>query len=223
MKFTFSFLAILFFAIFQSQKLQYFVIPKGYEKILETRGDLDNDKIEEYVYVFKTNKKITSNFQNGFTREFFILKKINNQLKVWKKNNSILFADNTGFYAEYNSLPEIKIEKGVLKITQSYNTNSKHLQTYTDIFRFQKNDFYLIGSINKFDDTCEFNILQEINFSTNNVIVDEQYYPCFDGEKKPAKNFHKEFKYNFKPIKMDSFKVGNSSFKIPKTDKYFNF
>ncbi|WP_333851479.1 hypothetical protein [Epilithonimonas sp.] len=194
-----------------------FVIPKGYEKIIEVKGDLDKDGKDETVIVFNTNKKITSDFQNGFKREFFILKSINGKLKIWHKNTSVLLASETGFYPEYNSNPEFIIKNGTLKIIQSFNTNSRHTQIYENIFRFQNNDFYLIGSKNEFNDTCEFNTSDDINFSTKKVIVTREYlYDCFEeNPKKQNEYFDKEFIFPFKSIpKMNTFTPGEKSYKI---------
>ena len=218
MKNFLSFLALILFSILQSQELKDFTIPKRYEKILETKGDLDKDGKDETVIVFNSDKKIKSDFQNGFKREFFILKNINGKLKIWHKNTSVLLASETGFYPEYNPKPEFIIKNGTLKIIQNFNTNSRHTQTYENIFRFQNNDFYLIGSKNEFNDTCEFNTSDEINFSTKKVIVAREYtYDCFE-ENPEYKNesFDKEFTFPFKSIpKMNTFTPGEKSYKIP--------
>ncbi|MBO6201853.1 MAG: hypothetical protein J6N74_09575 [Chryseobacterium sp.] len=57
MKKIFSFLVLFLFTMSQSQELKDFIIPKGYEKILETKGDLDKDGKDETVMVFNTDKK----------------------------------------------------------------------------------------------------------------------------------------------------------------------
>jgi len=224
MKKILIFFLLLFFTNLFSQDLKDFVVPKGYKKIVEIKGDLDKDGIDEYVFVFNTTKEIKSDFENGYKREFFILKKINKKFKIWQHNNSILFADKTGFSPEYNSLPEFKIKNGILEITQIFDTNSRHTQTYKDKFRFQNNDFYLIGSEHHFDDTCSFNFSEEINFSTGKIIVNQTFQKCFDDENEPVeKDFNQVFFHNFKPIKMNNFKVGDNLIKIPKTKQYFHF
>lgn len=218
MKNIFVFFTVLLFTISQAQELKNFIIPKGYTKIVETKGDLDKDGKDEIVMVFTTNKKITSDFQNGFKREFFILKNSNGKLKIWHKNTSVLLANETGFYPEYNPKPEFIIKNGTLRIIQNFNTNSRHTQTYENIFRFQNNDFYLIGSKNEFNDTCEFNTSDEINFSTKKVIVSREYlYDCFEeNPEKQNEYLNKEFTFPFKSIpKMNTFTPGEKSYKIP--------
>ncbi|MGE6396822.1 hypothetical protein [Chryseobacterium scophthalmum] len=223
MKKNCSFFTLLLFTIFSSQELKNFVIPKGYTKIVETKGDLDKDGKDETVIVFNSDKMNNEDFNRGFQREIFILKNNNGQLKIWKKNSTVILGSKTGFAPGYNTLPEVIIKNGAIIISQSYNTNSRHTYTYKHTYRFQNNDFYLIGSVVKFDDTCQFNRLSEVNFSTSKVIVDDQYYPCFEDDKEPPeKDFHKEFKYKWKTlIKMDNFTPGETVIQIPNSKQYF--
>jgi len=222
MKNLFSFFAIFLFTIFQAQELKDFVLTKGYEKILEARGDLDKDGKDETVIVFNTNIKTNS---EGFERKLYILKNINGKLKIWKENSSIILPKEIGFSPESNPLPEITLKRGALNITQSFSTNSRHTVTYKHTYRFQDGDFYLIGSLQNVDDTCEFNMYDEINFSTGKAIIDQKYYPCFPEDKTaPAEDFHKEFNYKLKKlIKMNNFKPGENSIKIPNSDKHLQY
>ncbi|MCY0978669.1 hypothetical protein PGH12_10720 [Chryseobacterium wangxinyae] len=222
MKNVLSLITIFLFTIFYSQELKNFIIPKGYEKILEVKGDLDKDGKEENVVVFNTNIQTKS---EGVERKFYILKKIGGILKIWKENSTIILPKEIGFSPESNPLPEITIKKGILIITQSFSTNSRHTQTYKHTYRYQNGDFYLIGSLQNFDDTCEFNMYDEINFSTGKAIVDQKYYPCFPEDKTaPAEDFHKEFNYKLKKlIKMNNFKPGENSIRIPNSDKHLQY
>lgn len=223
MKKLISFLIILSISILNAQELENFIIPKGYTKIVETKGDLDKDGKDETVIVYNSDKMNNEDFNRGFQRQIFILKNNKGKLKIWKKNSTAILGSKTGFAPEYNTLPEVIIKNGAIIISQSYNTNSRHTYTYKHTYRFQNDDFYLIGSIVKFDDTCQFNRFSEINFSTGKVIVDNQYYPCFEDDKEPLeKDFHKEFKYKWKtPIKMDNFTPGETVIKISNSDQYF--
>ncbi len=219
-----SLYVVFLFGFLHTQELKDFAIPKNYKKLLQVKGDLDKDGKPETLILFNTDKKITSDFNNGYIRELFILKNLNSGLKIWKKSSTVIFASTTSFYPENNLLPTIKITNNCIVITQQFNTNSRHTMSYKHTYRFQENDFYLIGSVKNFDDTCEFNIFNDVNFSTGKVVVDEQYYPCFDGEKAQEKDFHKEFIYKFKKsVKMDNFRPGENSIKIPDSDQYFNY
>lgn len=227
MKKLLAFLIVFLFASFESRDIKDFVVPKGYKKILEAKGDLDKNGTDEKIIVFNSTKKVKSFYdRESPQRELFILKNINGKLKIWKKNSTIILPQEIGFSPESNPLPEITIKKGTLIVTQSFSTNSRHTMTYKHTYRFQNGDFYLIGSLQNFDDTCEFNMYDEINFSTGKAVKDERYYPCFPEENKtaPAEDFHKEFNYKLKKlIKMNNFKPGENSIKIRNSDKYLQY
>ncbi len=221
MKNFLSFLALIFLSILQSQELKDFTIPKGYEKILETKGDLDKDGKDEIVIVFNTDIKSKS---EGLERKFFILKNIDGKLKIWKENSNLVFDSKTGFYPADNEL-KISIKNNCLNISQMYFTNSRHTDTSKYTFRFQNGDFYLIGASIQFDDTCEYNFKNEVNFSTGKVIIDEQFSDCDDGsDRKIPENYYKEFTHRFpKLIKMNDFKIGENEIKIPNSKKSFSY
>jgi hypothetical protein len=197
-------------------------LPKSYQKVFETKGDLDKDGIEEIVYVYNTDKKIEN---LGFERELYICKIIDGKIKLWTNNKSILWKSNDfGFYSENRFKMSIEIANNTLILTQTFNSNSRHSQTYKNIFRFQNNDWFLIGSNCTYDDNCEFNFEYDINFSIKKVIVSEEYHNCEDDEKIPPKSYYKNFTYNFKEIpKMEGFISGKNQIKIPKTKKYFYY
>lgn len=218
-----SFVALIFFTVLNSQELKNFVIPKGYEKILETKGDLDKDGKDEVVMVFNSDK-IINKISEGLERKLYILKNINGKLKIWQENSNLLFDSKEGFYPSDNEL-KLSIKNNCLVILQSYFSNSRHTVTSKNTFRFQNGDFYLIGTLVKFDDTCEFNFFDEVNFSTGKVIVSEEYSDCDSGyEREVPKNYYKEFTYKLpKLIKMNDYKMGKNEIKIPNSKKSFNF
>lgn len=220
MKKNLLFFSILLFTIFQSQELKDFAVPKGYEKTLEVKGDLDKDGKEETVIVFNTEIKTKS---EGFERRFYILKNIGGNLKIWKENSSVIIDSKYGFYPTDNKL-EVNIKNNCLIISQLFFTNSRHSDTSKYTFRFQNGDFYLIGAVYQLDDTCDYNFTNEVNFSTGKAIIDEQYSSCDDGKTEIPKDYHKEFIHKFTPLKkMNGFRVGENKFKIPNSNKYFYY
>lgn len=224
MKFFFSFLLIACASGYYAQNLKDFSVPEGYKKITEAKGDLDRDGKYETVIIFNTDKNTPLNDRDDFARSLFILKNINGKQKVWKENKTFLFSSGTGFYPEENTPPEISIKNNSFSVTQVFNTNSRHTQTYTHTFRFQNGDFYLIGSHDRFEDTCDFNYLNEINFSTGKVIIDEEHSSCDNEERVIPKDIHKEFIHPFKTlIKMDNFRIGENKLKIPDSDKEIHY
>lgn len=216
MKQLFSLATSLLLVVLHAQSLKDFKVPKGYQKISQAKGDLDKDGKDETVIIFNTDKKVKKNDREDFPRTLYILKTIDGTLKIWKENNTLLFSSGMGFYPEDNAPPEISIKNNSLSITQIFNTNSRHTQTYKHTFRFQNGDFYLIGSYDRFEDTCDFDYLNEINFSTGKVIVDEEHASCDEDERVVPEDIHKEFTHPFKAlIKMNNFRIGENKFKMP--------
>ncbi|SHG66219.1 hypothetical protein [Chryseobacterium vrystaatense] len=216
MKQLFSLATSLLLVVLHAQSLKDFKVPKGYQKISQAKGDLDKDGKDETVIIFNTDKMVKKNDREDFPRTLYILKTIDGTLKIWKENNTFLFSSGMGFYPEDNAPPEISIKNNSLSITQIFNTNSRHTQTYKHTFRFQNGDFYLIGSYDRFEDTCDFDYLNEINFSTGKVIVDEEHASCDEDERVIPEDIHKEFTHPFKAlIKMNNFRIGENKFKIP--------
>ncbi|MCJ7933616.1 MAG: hypothetical protein MUW56_08250 [Chryseobacterium sp.] len=227
MKSLFSFVTSLLITLSYAQNLKHFTIPEGYTKIAESKGDLDKDGKDEVVIILDTDKKASENKSfskdNDYNRVLYILKNDTGQLKIWKENTSLLFSSGTGFYSEDSSPPEISIKNNALTITQVFNTNSRHTQLYKHTFRFQNGNFYLMGSHDHFEDTCDFSFLNEINFSTGKVIIDKEYSSCDEDAKIPERS-HKEFIHTFKPlIKMNDFKIGAHTFRIPCSNEDFIF
>ncbi|WP_374460662.1 hypothetical protein [Chryseobacterium taeanense] len=222
----FSFLFVLSVSNLYAQNLKNFSIPKGYNKIAEAKGDLDKDGKEETILVFDTNIKASDgrNLEGtaDYKRVFYILRNENGTLTVWKENSTVLFSSGTGFYPSDNTL-ELSIKNNSLHIGQTFFTNSRHTQKYKHTFRFQNGDFYLIGSHDHFEDTCDFSFTNEINFSTGKVIVDKEYSSCDENAKIPT-NSHKEFIHKFPAlIKMNDFFIGDHKFKIPGLKEDFVF
>jgi hypothetical protein len=222
----FLFLAFLSVTSLPAQNLKNFSVPKSYTQIAEAKGDLDKDGKDETILIFNTNIKASDkqNLEgtNDYKRVFYILKKGNSGLKVWNENSTLLFSSGFGFYPSDNTL-EINIKNNCLIIEQQFFTNSRHNQQYKHTFRFQNGDFYLIGSHDHFEDTCEFSFTNEINFSTGQVIVDREYSSCDDGTKVPE-NSHKEFSHKFPAlIKMNDFFIGDHKFKVPGSKEDFVF
>lgn len=226
MKTFFSFLIVLSVINLSAQNLKIFSVPKGYTRIAEAKGDLDKDGKDEVVLVFDTNIKASDNHNlegaTDYKRVFYILKNEDGRLKIWKENSTILFSSGTGFYPSDNTL-EVSIKNNSLHIGQSFFTNSRHTQQYKHTFRFQNGDFYLIGSLDHFEDTCDFSFTNEINFSTGKVIIDREYSSCDDDAKIPQ-DFHEDFTHKLQNlIKMDDFKIGEHKFRLPGLKEDFVF
>jgi hypothetical protein len=211
---------ILFFTSkTHSQKLEDFLIPSNYKKIADAKGDLDKDGIDEFVFAYETNK---IDEDSSFSRELYICKKVNSKIKIWKKNATVLWkTKDFGMFAE-NQNVGLKISNNTLIISQTSYESSRGYQSYKDVFRFQNNDWFLIGSTCVSQYNCLFEDKFDINFSKRKVNVIKHYEICEDGvgmrdySVPPQKDEILSFKYPFKTIpRMDGFTPGKNVLLIP--------
>lgn len=183
-------------------------IPKNYIEIHEVKGDLDKDGIPEIVKIYNNTSK--GNSENGFKRVLRIYKKENNQLKLIKENSTILKdSKDCGYCSFLSDKPEpilkIEIKKNTLRITQQTFNNSRRTEESRLIFRYQNNNWFLIGSTYKHYDTCDFDFTYDINFSINKMIISKEYPGCEDDIEETPSTV-KSYKYTFPKTTMDSYK-----------------
>lgn len=213
---------ILLFGNCYSQDLKNLVIPSMYTKVAQAEGDLDKDGINEIVFAYETNSVDKDSF---FTKELYICKVIDKQLKLWKKNTTVLFSRRDSFEREIDNTPNLKIANSTLIIEQTFHGSTRSDDFYKNVFRFQNNDWYLIGATTITQYNCLYEDIYDVNFSTGEAIVKWKNQCCSDindcDENKPDKKT--SFKYNFRKILMDKFKPGETEVSIPKSKKVFRY
>ena len=166
-------------------------IPKGFEKIAEKTGDLDKDGIAEKVIVYNT----PDSGDGGIVRELQILKQSGNIWTVWQKSKAaILKSQEGGMMGE--PFQEIEIEKGIMIITFAGGSSWKW--SHADKYRFQENEFRLIGYSSSFGKPCEYWGDFDFNLLTGKIIYKKEYEKCEDErdqkkvEKTEAETFFKK-------------------------------
>ncbi len=168
MKFFLLFLSIFFTSLVVSQnnfstveegkRIQDF-IPKGWEKITECKGDLNNDKADDIAFIIeeKDKKKFILNQQglgqdtlNINPRKLIIIFKNGSAYKLADVNNTFIPLSNdieNSCLMDPLADGEIKIEKGKFKISLNYwySCGSWYTTIKTFTFKFRDNHFFLIG------------------------------------------------------------------------------
>ena len=218
------YLALLFILIsfkITAQTLPDFAPPAGRTQVFETRGDLDKDGVDEVIMAFNTNKKTD---RTGYLRELYICKTVNGTLKLWKKNTSVLWnSEDCGFCTDNGIDLSIVIKNNTIIIQQTFWHNTRHTSKYKNIYRFQNNDWFVIGSTYKDSYNCGYQHIYDINFSTKQVNVNFDNEDCED-EAPEYKPTRRAFKYPFKSApKMDGFTPGKIEIKIPNSDQFFYY
>lgn len=198
------FLLLVCSALLNAQRFQ---LPKNCTIVKTIKGDLDKDGIDETVLVCNINQ--TSDLKESFGRKLFILKQNGKDLILWKENSTILRdTKDCGFCSNDGETPltNIEIKNNTLTIVQETYNNSRRTERNKLIFRYQNNDWFLIGSTYRYWDTCDFDHRCDINFSTNQVIITDIEGDCDDVEYKKKGTSFKKFDHRFKKITLDSYK-----------------
>ncbi|SHG38519.1 hypothetical protein [Pedobacter caeni] len=217
------FICLLFFCVKgHAQELKDFHPPAGFKEVLKTEGDLDKDGINEIVYIYNTTRK---SGEDGFYRVLYICKRENGKIRLWKENHSVVW-EYERYGRIFEEIPDLNmnIKNNTLIIEQVFNSNSRHSHKYKSILRYQKGDWYLIGSTYNDYDTCAFDFEYDINFSTSKVSVAYTYGDCDDGSPAPPKDEYLSFSYPFKKLlKMDEYNPGRNEHKIPGKTRSFYY
>jgi hypothetical protein len=192
--------------------------PKSFKNIKEVKGDLDGDKEDELVVVYDTQKQD----ELGTQREIHVFKKEADKWNLLHKTQGPVLASKAGGMMG-DPFDNISIENGAIVINHFGGAREKW--GYTHRYRFQKDNWFLIGATIIYSIVCEESSSYDYNLSTGKVIVTQTREAC-DSEGNPkgkpkvtASEFNIKQK---KEISMDGFVPGNSEAKLTK-DKNFYF
>jgi hypothetical protein len=158
MKFVFLYMSLLAAVISQAQpkvlsqlpkagKAVIDFIPAGYDTIGTASGDLNKDKKNDYVLVLKSSKEETFDPSKDEVdsippRVLLILfKNDNGYTLAGKTDKLVLCKDCGGVFGD--PFAGVQIVNGILVV--DHYGGSAWRWSYTHKFRYQKNDFYLIG------------------------------------------------------------------------------
>ncbi|NOU62292.1 hypothetical protein [Marinifilum caeruleilacunae] len=160
---------IILLAITQVCKGQDIPVPSNYEIIDSVTGDLNNDSVDDLVVAYNTEPE---NEIEGVPREIIIYKLENNTWKLWKKSRLALYGSRDGGMMG-DPLERIEIKKGILLVSQCGGSSWKW--GFTDKYRFQNGDFYLIGYTSNAGRPGDYWRNVDFNLSTGKMIVKKEY------------------------------------------------
>ncbi len=212
MNFIKSILIILVLSVYLKANSQSELMSKGDEEYLETNGDLDKDSIDEKVIVYKLKNpvyKVDSQTRDTtkFEYELVIFKFVDKKWVIWQRSINAVF-EIESYIRDSNQINndqvfDINIQKGILIISYGQGIGGNNTRSdYVYKFRFQNNEFQLIGytsSGGQFARGCTF---EDCNLSTGKIEVSEQIadYANTNSEsnEKIISNKHEIFYYKFK-------------------------
>ncbi|WP_051205453.1 hypothetical protein [Salinimicrobium xinjiangense] len=147
-------------------------IPTNYSIVDTVTGDLDKDSIKELVVAYNTAPE---NGIEGVSRELIIYKLKDKKWTVWKASSQALYGSRDGGMMG-DPFGQIEIQNGILLISQ--NGGSSWKWGFTDKYRFQDGEFYLIGYTSSDGKPCEQWRQVDFNLVTGNLVVKKEYEDC---------------------------------------------
>ncbi len=211
-----NFIKLILVILITSQTMcgQSIPIPKKYSIVGSVKGDLTKDGIDELVVAYNTEKEKEDTFES-VPRELIIYKKENNEWAVWKKSMKALYGSRDGGMMG-DPFGDLEIKKGLLLVSQ--NGGSSWKWGHTDMYRYQNNEFYLIGYSSNYGKPCEYWTDVDFNLSTGKMIVKKEYESCDNGDEQEIYKRENETLYK-KGLKITLEKRNEKEIKIV-TPKY---
>ncbi|WP_336513826.1 hypothetical protein [Pollutibacter soli] len=152
-------------------------LPTEYSVVDTVSGDLDKDGIKELVVAYNTDK--TSEDSEGVIRDLIIYKKEKDKWISWKQSlQALLGSRDGGMMGDPYEMMEIK--NGILMISHAGGSSWKW--GHTDKYRFQNDEFYLIGFSNNYGKPCEYWEDVDFNLSTGWLVIKKEYEDCDKGQ-----------------------------------------
>lgn len=199
-------------------KIADIAIPAGFKKLMEVKGDLDKDGIAELVVVFDTPKKV----ELGTERQLWIYKQNGSAWKLWHKSiGPVLSSEHGGMMGD--PFLSVAIEHGCI-VVNHFGGDADKWQ-YTHRYRYQNNNWYLIGAHIIWGRQCLQLCVYDYNLSTGKIKASINTQKCDDnGKELSSKNddftlIHKQSE----PMLMDGINIGENEVKLPENRESFYF
>ena len=188
--------------------------PDGYTLLTKVTGDLNRDGVDELVLVFNTPNEFDSDGGLGTVREIDIYQQKNNLWQLWHKSvGAILPSDHGGMMGD--PFQDFRIERGAIVVEHFGGSRDKW--HYTHRYRFQNNNWFLIGAHITYVAPCDFEREYDYNLTTGRLDVHETQY---DLNSSNCDKFQRPTVFSItrkiKPVLMYGFYPGNNEVKIPK-------
>ena len=190
--------------------------PRNYIKLAQAFGDLDKDNKDELVIVFDTGRA----GEMGTERELCIYKKASGIWKFRKKFAGVVLPSRHGGTMG-DPFQKVKIERGCIVI--DHFGGSREKWSYTHRYRFQQNQWCLIGATINFGAQCDYFWKYDYNLSTGKIAAVHTTEKCDDNDK-IISDTNEKFSFSKpvqKPVLMDSFVPGETLVKVTKGAEFY--
>ena len=149
------------------------VIEGGYELMAEVDGDLDKDGIPERVLVLETPYQTDW----GTEREIHVYKIRAGEWELWRSSSdAIMKSEEGGMMGD--PFESIEIKNGILIVRHFGGSSWKW--SNIDKYRWQNNEFELIGYTTNYGKPCEYWEEFDFNLSTGKINYELEPEECED-------------------------------------------
>ena len=183
----------------------------------EVEGDLNKDGVPEKVVIYDTD----SETEFGTEREIHIFKKENDAWSLWKTSiGAVLPSAHGGMMGD--PFQEVSIVRNCIVIY--HFGGSRWKWNYTHRYRFQNNDWQLIGATINYGTPCDYSFTFDYNLSTGNIIYEKDTEFCNDTTDQ-VENVEKEKEVLTRKLKelpsMDNFRPGHNEVALPNGERVY--
>lgn len=188
-------------------------LPKGYIILADTTGDLNKDGLPERLVVYNTPRQ--TDF--GSERELAIYQQKNGRWELWHTSvGAVLPSEHGGTMGD--PFDGIAVENGA--ITINHFGGSRHRWYYIHRYRFQQEDWYLIGATIQAGEPCQYWETMDYNLSTKKAKFTREKEACEEEEGSDELVLvNKTFEIPTPQLpKMDGFYPGDTPVDFPELD-----
>jgi len=193
------------------------ITPSNFKKLGEAKGDLDKDGKEELAIVFDTGRPTDM----GTQRELCIYKIKDGEWRLWHKAIGIVLPSEHGG-TKGDPFQAIEIKRGSIVI--NHFGGSRQVWAYNHIYRFQQNNWYLIGASISYFASCEYFQNFDYNLSTGKINIEITTEKCNEKDDLISSNIKKSsVSMKQKAVLMDSFQPGLTKVNLPGIKREFYY
>lgn len=194
--------------------------PAGLTKLGTATGDLDKDGRPETVIVYDSQRE--SKDEMGTERELHIFKMKDGKWELWHKSLGAVMPSQSGGMMG-DPFQQVTIENGCIVLHHFGGSREKWTNMHR--FRFQDDDWKLIGATVNFGAPCEYWTNFDYNLSTGKIVYEKKTEDCSESAEKPkTTKISKSFTHKLKLLPgMDEFKPGENEVKLPGLEDTFYF
>lgn len=189
----------------------------GLKRLDAAKGDLNKDGKDEMVVVFDNGEMRDM----GTEREIHILKDVDGNWELWKKSiGAVLPSDHGGMMGD--PFQGVLVERGCLVV--SHFGGSRWKWSYVHRWRFQNNDWELIGATIEFGAHCEEWKTYDFNLSTGDITLDMKIEECPEDDIIVKEKIKENFSHKMNKLpKLDGFYPGDNEINLGSEERTFYY